>query len=292
MDPIVVPTRSSDIGMRQVKSLVMVAPEERWTVLAEGLPALLKSAESLYAASRAIKDQDRAREILEGHAEEEAAKILILLDFVRCPPGFSAEAQRGLARFYDHGTRLMYAQACTWRPTDVNELRRYVDRERRSHYLEGYAGEYILPNSQVFAREARLYADLVRNQDGSFVWNDPTEMLAGGGSWHFPPAVIKVARALSKVGAFSVQGLEIIHRLWSAKPFVGPEHAQESDGLIQQTLAALIDAGLPSVEADQPDAQTIFGCWQMPMYAIDTKRVQVNLEDLHAAQERELYAQM
>jgi hypothetical protein len=292
MDPIVVPTQSSDIGMRQVKSLVMVAPEQRCTILAEGLPVLLKSAEGLYAASRAIKDEDRAREILEGHAEEEAAKILILLDFVRCPLGLSAEAQRVLSRFYDHGTRLIYAQACTWRPTDVNELRRYVDRERRSHYLEGYAGEYILPNSQVFAREARLYADLVRNQDGSFVWNDPTEMFTGGDSWHFPPAVIKVARALAKVGAFSVQGLEIIHRLWSAQPFVGPEHAQESDGLIQQTLATLIDAGLPSAEADQPDAQTIYGYWQLPMYAIDTKRVQINLEDLHAAQERELYAQM
>jgi hypothetical protein len=292
MNTIVVPTQSSDIGMRQVKSLVMVAPGQRWTVLAEGLPVLLKSAEGLYAASRAIKDEDRAREILEGHAEEEAAKILVLLDFVRCPLGLSAEAQRVLSRFYDHGTRLIYAQACTWRPTDVNELRRYVDRERRSHYLEGYAGEYILPNSQVFAREARLHADLLRNQDGSFVWNDPTEMFASGGSWHFPPAVIKVARALAKVGAFSVQGLEIIHRLWSAKPFVGPEYAQEADGLIQQTLAALIDAGLPSAEADQPDAQTIYSYWQMPMYAIDTKRVQVNLEDLHAAQERELYAQM
>lgn len=292
MEPIIVPTKSRHIGMRQIGSLTSLPPEQRWTILAQGLPLLLKSAEELYAASRAVKDQPRIREILEGHAAEEAAKILILLDFVRCPLSRTEDAQLLLKRFYDHGSRLMYAQALAWRPTDVDELRRYVDRERRSHYLEGYAGEYILPNSQIFGREARLYADLVRNQDGSFVWNDPADLYSVERGWHSPPPALQVARALSKAGAFAVGGLAIVHRVWAVKPFVGPEHAMESDALIQRSLELLIEAALPHTDAEEHDVRTIYGYWQMPLYAIETRMLTVDLSELLAEQEREMYAQM
>ncbi|MBO9547073.1 hypothetical protein [Caulobacter sp.] len=139
MDPIAAPSKSIDIGMRQLRALANMPPKQRWNVIAEGLPILLTSAEALYAASRVNDENARVREILQGHAAEEAAKILILLDYVRCPLGLSDPAQRMLRVFYDHGTRLIYATACGWRPTDVNELRTYVDRERASHYIEGYA---------------------------------------------------------------------------------------------------------------------------------------------------------
>ncbi|MER9185932.1 hypothetical protein [Mesorhizobium australicum] len=54
-----------------------------------------------------------------------------------------------MAWFYDHLARLLYIEAQDWRPTDLNELRTYVDQQRRSHYLEGHVGEYILPNSNI-----------------------------------------------------------------------------------------------------------------------------------------------
>lgn len=291
MDPTITPSKSIDIGMRQLRALANMPPMQRWDVIASGLPILLNSAEGLYAASRANDENARVREILESHAAEEAAKILILLDYVRCPLGMSEQAQRMLRVFYDHGTRLIYAAACNWRPTDVNELRTYVDRERASHYIEGYAGEYILPNSRLYNREARLYSDLTRNSDGSFEWNDPARRFAIDRIWDFLPSVLRVAKALQRLGAFGADGLNIIHRAWSEKPFTGPEHAMESDALIKETIGALIESKLVGDDAVQQDVTTVYDCWQIPMYAIKTKLSEIPLQELHAAQQAELNAQ-
>jgi len=291
MDPIIAPSKSIDIGMRQLRALANMPPEQRWAVIAEGLPILLTSAENLYAASRTNDENARVRDILQGHAAEEAAKILILLDYVRCPLGMSDQAQRMLRVFYDHGTRLIYAAACGWRPTNVNELRTYVDRERASHYVEGYAGEYILPNSSLYDREVRLYADLIRSDDGSFEWNDPARTYSITSIWHLRPSALEVAKAFQKLGAFSACGLEIIHRVWSTKPFIGPEHATESDALIEKTIASLVEAKLVSDDAVQQDATTVYSHWQIPMYAIETRLSEVPLADLRAAQQAELDAQ-
>jgi hypothetical protein len=61
---------------------------------------------------------------------------------------------------------------------------------------------------------------------------------------------------------------------------------------IEETLKALIEAKLVSTDAEEQDARVIYGSWQMPMYAVETKIADVALEDLHAAQKRELYAEM
>jgi len=45
----------------------------------------------LLAASKALVERDRAATILKGHAMEEVAKILILMDIVRCPPKLRGE---------------------------------------------------------------------------------------------------------------------------------------------------------------------------------------------------------
>jgi hypothetical protein len=113
---------------------------------------------------------------LEGFAEEEAAKILILFDVVRCPPKIVASKMSVLiGRFYEHLTRLIYAQATSWKPMHLAQLGEYVDRERRSHYVEGHAGEYIMPNWTVYDRESSLYADVESFQDGSLGWSEPRE---------------------------------------------------------------------------------------------------------------------
>jgi hypothetical protein len=55
--------------------------------------------------------------VLKGFAEEEAAKILILVDAVRCPPKLiSSKLKRIVGWFYDHLARLIYAEAVAWKP--------------------------------------------------------------------------------------------------------------------------------------------------------------------------------
>jgi hypothetical protein len=151
---------------------------------------------------------------------------------------------------------------------------------------------YQLAGHTLRAMPPRKARDLTRQQDGSFIWNDPESSIGYDSPWNLSPASIRVARSLAKFGAFNAQGLAIIHRIWAAQSFTGPEHAMRCDELIRETLKALIEANLVSADAEGRDAGVIYGSWQMPMYAIDTRSTEASLEDLHAAQERELYAQM
>jgi hypothetical protein len=53
--------------------------------------------------------------VLQGYAEEEAAKILILMDAVRCPPKLLQEKLiRIIGWFHNHLARLIYADAVAW----------------------------------------------------------------------------------------------------------------------------------------------------------------------------------
>jgi hypothetical protein len=87
----------------------------RLRLIAEGLPVLLASAQELADAEKQLpRGHQRARAILIGQAEEEAAKIRILLDAVRCPPKRQKELKRTLSNFYNHLARLIYETASGW----------------------------------------------------------------------------------------------------------------------------------------------------------------------------------
>jgi hypothetical protein len=86
---------------------------------------------------------------------------------------------RFVDRFYDHPARLIYGEAVSWKPTHLAELREYVDRARRGHYLEGHAGEYIMPNSTICRRESRLYVDIEACQEDTLTWSEPRDPYAG-----------------------------------------------------------------------------------------------------------------
>jgi hypothetical protein len=74
-----------EIGLRPARLLCQMKHGDRLDFIAEGLPLILDSARGLWNASRQLKDAPREATVLEGLAEQEAAKILILMDVVRCP---------------------------------------------------------------------------------------------------------------------------------------------------------------------------------------------------------------
>ncbi|SRR5258706_5323742 len=159
-------TRSSDIGLRKGRLICNLSHDDRLKFITEGLPTLVESARSLVEASQALTDNPREAAILASHADEECAKLLILLDIVRCPRARVASRTGPMMRwFYDHLARLIYAQAQRWRPVTAKQLRDYIDSERRSHYLEGEYGEYIMPNWTLFQRETALYVDIASDED-------------------------------------------------------------------------------------------------------------------------------
>jgi hypothetical protein len=134
----VVAKKSADIGMKRGRTLANLPQAQQLDVIAEGLPILMKSADNLLEASKALDQYDRAATILGGHASEELAKVLILMDIVRCPPKLRGQRVGPMMGwFYDHLARLIYLDAQRWKPTDTRELQDYVDQHRKSHYLEG-----------------------------------------------------------------------------------------------------------------------------------------------------------
>lgn len=287
-DTILPLNKAGDIGMKQLRTLSNLPMAKRLDLIAEGLSILRRSAEELFEARNKVDRTSRVGQILLGHATEEAAKILILLDYVRCPSALNWRAQGQLNAFYDHGARLLYAQACRWRPDTVATLRGYVDRTRSSHVVEGDYGQYIMPNWELYTREARLYADLTRTDTGALVWNDPSKWPGTRDIFGLPPAVMSVTRSLERVGALSREGLTVVQDVWSGNAFEDAEHASTSDELIQETVRRLVELGLPTEDASDDDVRTLYSDWQLPMYAIDVQMQSADLNDLRAEQEAHL----
>lgn len=278
-------TKSSQIGQKQARALCNMNPKERLDFIAEGLPVIYESATSLFAASQQLKKHPREAQILEGFAEEECAKILILVDVARCPEKvISSRIGNMINWFYDHLARLLYAEAQKWKPVSVSQLQEYVDGGRKSHFLEGEFGEYILPNWSIFTRENTLYADVERQEDGSINWSSPLrDRLRFEG---FKPASIQIADALSEYGVFSLGGLKILHEVWGVVDFTTERDCGEHDRLCAKTISKLDDAKLISSSATERNWRSMFDAWQMPMYHIDFSKIPVQLEELLERQER------
>ena len=278
--------KSEDIGMKRGRVLAQLTPAQQLDLIAEGLPILLKSADELLAAAEALDDHSRAAAILIGQATEELSKILILIDLVRCPPKLRSSLIGQMFKwFYEHLPRLLYAEAQGWKPMTVEQLQEYLDNSRRSHDIEGFAGEFIMPNSTLFARENRLYADIITHEDGEPVWSKPSDwMPARFGDER--SSIWYVAKALSDMGAFSRAGLDIVSQVWGAVDFVGETECYSLPRkLTKQMLERLDAADLISENAEQGLLRYLYNQWQVPMYRLDFKPIQVPLEELRAAQD-------
>lgn len=264
--------------------------DERLAFISEGLPIILESARGFWTAAEHLQQRPREANVLEGFAEEEAAKILILMDIVRCPPELVASRIGPLVgRFYDHLARLLYAEAQRWKPMHVSQLREYVDEQRKAHYLDGQSGEYIVPNWNISRRESQLYADVEAYEDGAPMWSKPTGHVSSLGQ--FKPAALQVAESLSMVGAFSLAGVRATADVWGATEFKDAENWEDSEKLTRRMLEKLIADDLPSSGASDRDVSTLFHSWQMPMYNLDFKLIDVPLADLERSRDAMLWAE-
>jgi hypothetical protein len=280
------------IGLRQGRRLLCQMPHsERLDFIAEGLPTILESARGFWAAAQSLTDRPREADVLEGHAEEEAAKILILLDIVRCPQKLSAEKTGLLMKwFYEHLARLIYAKAVSWKPMHVAQLREYVDQTRKAHYLEGGMGEYIMPNWEIFERESRLYADIAAFEEGERGWNEPRGYSRIFSS--MKPRALSIAESLAAAGVYRPEGLRAVADIWNTVEFADIQSFSDSRQLTEELLTRLVRENLPLAAAEQNDVTWIFNSWQMPMYNLDLSLVPVTLEELQRQRDAILYAEM
>jgi hypothetical protein len=273
--------KASEIGLRQARQLCAMPAEKQLAFIAEGLPIILESAQSLMRASRTLPDFPREAELLERHAEEECAKILILVDIARCPPRLTASRMGPMVKwFYDHLARLIYAAAQTWKPVSVAQLQEYVDNERKSHYLEGEYSEFIIPNWTLFSRESSLYADVVGNEDAEPSWISPLLQTVETSFASLDPVSYRASEALAAFGVFTLPGLKIVRDVWGKVNFDGSCEWGISRELCHQMAKKLEAATLITEEATEDHLRVLYQNWQIPMYHIDFSEIPVSIDDL------------
>jgi hypothetical protein len=192
--------------------------------------------------------------------------------------------------FYDHLARLIYADAASWKPMNVTQLREYVDNSRQAHYLEGQCGEYILPNSELADRESKLYADIEAYEDQQPMWSIPK-----GFASPFPdfmPPALALGKSLATLGIFRVEGLRATAEIWNTLEFKDTQGFGETRRLSEQLVRRLIDENLPTEAAENIDISRLYDSWQMPMYNLDFSLSYVPLEQLERQREAMFYAEM
>ena len=279
--------KASEIGLRQAGQICMMDESRRLEFIAEGLPIIFSSAKSLIKASQTLTNFSREVEILEGHAQEECAKILILVDIVRCPPKVIASRIGPMIKwFYDHLARLIYAEAQPWKPASIKQLQEYVDTTRRSHYLEGAYSECIMPNWALFQRESFLYADVIGNEDADPIWSSPLQDWTRSGIDE--PITYCIVDALEAFGIFSLPGLQILSQVWGKVDFAGDQDWGVSRTLFDELVDRLYVAKLITERAAEDHACILVNRWQMPMYRIDFSRIPVSLDELRQQREQDL----
>jgi hypothetical protein len=266
---------------KKVAALGAMPGPERLRLIAEGLPILLASAQELADSEKQPpREHQRARAILIGQAEEESAKILILLDAVRCPPNLQKDLNRTLKNFYHHQARLLYAAASSWHAGTLAELTRYVNQKRYSHYLDGmYGPEFLFRNGQLDEREGFLYADLV-DEDGKLAWRKPGPRFGGIPFEHDTLGInvplfhaLPRVTALSNVGAFTPKALKAVARVWRSLKLRDETHWLEIELLNRKTLEVLDGYGCLS-GASKDDIRRVTD-WQFPMYSLEFTEIRV-----------------
>lgn len=261
----------ADIGLRQGKKICRMSHRERIKFISEGLPIIMESANSLMAAAQSLSSFPRESEILKGLAEEECAKILILLDIVRCPsPAVENRINSMMKWFYSHLARLLYAKCQGLRPSTPNDLQKYIDAERRSHFIEGYAGEYISPNWNIYSRESALYADIQCDGENEISWHSPNSddylRIKTDSKSH------EIVNSLYNLGAFTLNGLENMHAIWEKVDFSGEIDLYIKHELEYEMVKKFINQGITSERDTQNDVYVLYDYWQIPMYQINFEK--------------------
>lgn len=277
-------------------------PDNRlFAELSVGIQAILENANSLEAtAVRLIQGgEHRAASIIRALATEESAKVLILVDFVRCPHKAEHKDKRTatLKAFRSHLAKGIYADSCHWRPAHYGELMNIVKRTRRGHYLDGPNDvDWIFPNEVLSKRLNRMYVDYVwdiTHRRGDHQWTSPPDACdLGSLSKHVTPACLVVTRAMHRVGMTTPKGLSILADVWRDFQPTQETTSVEFFGENFHTLA-LVTKAQSINEIDHHDASTVCYRWPFPLWPLDlTESKSPTIEELRCWRSKEIRRRM
>jgi AbiV family abortive infection protein len=271
---------------RALTRIMSIPKGDRIPVIAEGLALLIEHVERLRgdAEHLAAAKRWRAANVVTALAEEEAAKVLILLDAVRLGWRDEKVASRHLKTFSNHLARCIYVEITDSSPADLAEVRRFVNDYRQSHYLDGPNDvDWIFRNQLEAKREEILYVDYVQTDDGPH-WVTPAYH---EDFWRIG-RVVELALALGRSGLTSAAGLSLVSNEWVGVEIEDKTHWQRIRHRSFKLLQAAEAAGLLSEAFTEPDISTIVETWGFPLGHLDLTAIKVKEEDLRSDQRRHL----
>lgn len=282
---------------RALRSIVQLPAPDRDVVLAEGMSYLVRTVSVLSADADTLAKQRRhqSASVLRGFADEEAAKVLILLDVVRAGWRNHELVKAGFAAFYDHLARGLYVEAYDMVPADVAELRRYLDLARAQFYLDGPLDvDWVFSNWVTTRREEALYVDYIQDENGDGRWNDPGERAA---IYHEPlmepgpSRAVELVDAMNRLGVLTQAGLQTTRSAWNGVIVNDDMRWVDLNEINSQVLQALLDSGHITKD-DGSAVPLVLEYWNFPLTGLDLKLKKVELQELHAAREHRLAQEM
>lgn len=279
--------------VRRLKAIFQVSEPRRFAELEVGLAQLGRSVMALAADAELLTEARRFQgaAVLQGFADEEAAKALILLDIARCGWTDAASVSSCMAAFYNHLSRGLYAEVYAGRPADLEDIRKYVDALRRQFYLDGPTGiDWVFRNSVIDDRETALYVDYVQTQEGECYWTGP-ETRAAIDDWshmreYRPGMVVRLVAAMSRLGLLTEMGLQVTREVWAGNS-VDVDSMKSSDllALNEAVVEALFNRGAAPEDADHVDVIDVIQRWTFPLSSLDLTEEKVKPKDLVEARD-------
>ena len=260
-----------------IKDLLQLTDGRLFEEVAEGIRLIVEHAESLESTAvrlRAI-DEHRAAAIVSALAKEESAKVLILLDLVRCPRSNQDGRSKTVKAFGNHLAKEIYADSCDWRPVDFAEVTRIVNRERRPYYLDGPNDvDWILPNYATARRENRMYVDYVQDmavENGEYDWVSPLPDSLYREYGDVSPSCLVVARALHRVRMTTPEGLAAVADLWRGFEPQPQTTRQELRDRNYESLVRVSEAR-QNRKVHPEDARAVCHHWPFPLWPLDLRQ--------------------
>ena len=273
---------------RAVEDLADFSDERLFKEVSNGISLIVKNAISLDDTAQYLHqgEQFHVSDIVRGFAEEEAAKVLILIDLVRCPLNRNKKVKIA-KRFYNHLYKRIYAMVCSLPGfSSFEELSELIEIECRPYHLDGpNSVDWIFRNSIIANRERALYVDFVRDiteMSGDNFWIEPYQPQFNATNYESSDCV-KLSYALSKAGVSSPEGLAVIADVWRSFMPVPETERGELKYLIELTLEKLANLGTDT--EIELVSKFIVLHWTYPLWSLELEgraRLSEDLEGLRA----------
>ncbi len=280
---------------RRLGTIVQVPEPRRLHVLAKGTELLAENVATLEADATTLGENRRYRgaAVLRCFAEEEAAKVLILLDLIRAGWKDQAAVKTCLSNFYSHLARGLYVKAYDGSPADLAEIRRHVDHLRQRYYLDGPMDvDWIFGNEVLTSREERLYVDYIEDEHGGRHWTGPADRSAIFDAPFSSPAqtspVVRLVDAMERIGLLTEPGLAATRAVWDGVLVDDTTHWSALRPLniaVAQKLMVLLGRAYATEEEAEP-MQYLVEHWIFPLTGLGLAIADVRLADLKRARER------